>query len=41
MTASTPPSRPAGWSLALELTPDRSVRAGSKAALAEAIGRAR
>ena len=40
MTASTPPSRPAGWSLALELTPDRSVRAGSKAALAEAIGRA-
>ena len=40
MTASTPPSGPAGWSLALELTPDRSVRAGSKAALAEAIDRA-
>ena len=32
-------ARQTGWELALELGPDRSVRAGSKAALAEAIGR--
>jgi hypothetical protein len=30
----------AGWSMALELAPDRTVRAGSKAGLAAAIGRA-
>jgi hypothetical protein len=40
MSAGTPLVKPAGWSLALELAPDRSVRSGSKAALAAAIGRA-
>jgi hypothetical protein len=33
------PARGAPWSIALELAPDRSVRAGSKAALASAIER--
>jgi len=38
MAPETPPGG-AQWSIALELDPDRSVRAGSKAALAAAIGR--
>jgi len=38
MSPDTPPGG-APWSIALELAPDRSVRAGSKAALAAAIGR--
>ncbi len=33
------PEPAAGWSLALELGPDRGVVGGSKAALAEAVGR--
>jgi hypothetical protein len=40
MTAAMPPSKSVSWSLALELAPDRSVRTGSKTALAAAIGRA-
>jgi hypothetical protein len=38
MSPESPPTR-AAWTIALELAPDRSVRAGSKAALATAIGR--
>jgi hypothetical protein len=38
MPPGMPPDR-AGWSVALELGPDRQVRAGSKAGLAAAIGR--
>ena len=38
MSLETPPGG-GPWSIALELAPDRSVRAGSKAALAAAIGR--
>ena len=40
MSAVGASSKPNPWSLALELAPDRSVVAGSKAALAAAIGRA-
>lgn len=40
MSRETPPHADPAWTIALELAPDRSIRAGSKAALAAAIGRA-
>lgn len=39
MSVETPAPTGSAWTLALELAPDRSVRAGSKEALAAAIGR--